>query len=518
MTVILLLRGLHVEASTEDIRSFFSSLHIPDGGVYIVGGSLREAFIAFSTERDAQLAMRRTGSALKGSPVTLHISSMAELEQKLKSLLKKKSHPNSAGHVTTSPREDRAGEVSSPVYDQQEQPRSNTPDVQPMDASTAFYLGMCTVLQGLQTSAAEAKTPEQTSNSRPGYVRLFGLPASTSKVDICHFFQGLAVQEAIVNVKLGVNHGCLVKFAKMRDAYAALGFNEQSLGSICVQVRGADEKMWNGALQECGKRSDFQTIQKPDQHGVKESDKRDSVPAQQQLKRTPKRFQLKPSKRPELDASRTSSKDYIVMVKNLPENMTKTDIKQLFGCPNIPHRNVLHLLDHSSNRTDQAFVIFNCHEDFEYAINLSGCHVGSGAIEVLSVTRPVMNEMLFKSHRRIWSSRLRDPRKCRQRPETNKELSPHLDQTSQVCIFVRNMPADVPRNKIKSLFRQFEVKKNIVQLHDRDGNGTGEAVVTFPSEQLAAQALKIHGRPFLGSQVLLTLINVKQKQDILAKA
>uniref|UniRef100_A0A8C6LSZ8 RRM domain-containing protein n=1 Tax=Nothobranchius furzeri TaxID=105023 RepID=A0A8C6LSZ8_NOTFU len=317
MTVILLLRGLHVEASTEDIRSFFSSLHIPDGGVYIVGGSLREAFIAFSTERDAQLAMRRTGSALKGSPVTLHISSMAELEQKLKSLLKKKSHPNSAGHVTTSPREDRAGEVSSPVYDQQEQPRSNTPDVQPMDASTAFYLGMCTVLQGLQTSAAEAKTPEQTSNSRPGYVRLFGLPASTSKVDICHFFQGLAVQEAIVNVKLGVNHGCLVKFAKMRDAYAALGFNEQSLGSICVQVRGADEKMWNGALQECGKRSDFQTIQKPDQH------------------------------------------DYIVMVKNLPENMTKTDIKQLFGCPNIPHRNVLHLLDHSSNRTDQAFVIFN---------------------------------------------------------------------------------------------------------------------------------------------------------------
>uniref|UniRef100_A0A1A7XK17 RNA binding motif protein 12B n=1 Tax=Iconisemion striatum TaxID=60296 RepID=A0A1A7XK17_9TELE len=544
MTVILLLRGLNVKASAEDIRSFFKSLHIPDGGVYIVGGSLQEAFIAFSTERDAQLAMRRTGSVLKGSPVTLHISSMAELEQRLNSLLKKKSHPNSAA-CSTSPHEDRIGNFSppavnppapasaSPVYDQ---PKSNAPGsgIQPMDSSTAFLLGMCTVLKGLQTSnvtvpsdvfceadnIAEVKTPEHTLNSRPGYVRLFGLPASTSKEDICHFFQGLAVQEAIVNVELGVNRGCLVKFAKMKDANAALGFNKQSLGSICVEVRGADEKMWTSVLQECEETSDFQVIQNPDQHSIKQSAKRDYVPVQQLKRKTPKQFPPKPSKRLKPDVSRTSSpsEDYTVMVKNLPENMTKTDIKQLLGCPNVPHKNVLHLLDQSGNRTDKAFLVFNCLEDFDYAINLSGCHVGSGAIEVLSITRQIMNEMLSKSHRRLLCSRLRDPRKCRQRIETKRAPSPNLDQTAQMCIFVRNMPADVQRNKIKRLFCKFEVEKNnIVLLRNRNGNGTGEAVVMFPSEQLVSQALKINGSEFLGTKLFLTPITVKQMNDILAK-
>lgn len=67
MTIILRLQGLDVKAGTEDIRTFFEGLRIPDGGVYIVGGRLKEAFIAFTTERDAQLAMRYTEKFLKGS-------------------------------------------------------------------------------------------------------------------------------------------------------------------------------------------------------------------------------------------------------------------------------------------------------------------------------------------------------------------------------------------------------------------------------------------------------------------
>ncbi|CAG11929.1 unnamed protein product, partial [Tetraodon nigroviridis] len=86
MTSILRLQGLDVRASTKDVRAFFTYHRIPDGGVYIVGGRLREAFIAFATERDAQLAMCQSGKTLKGSKVTLSKSSMEELEKRLKLL------------------------------------------------------------------------------------------------------------------------------------------------------------------------------------------------------------------------------------------------------------------------------------------------------------------------------------------------------------------------------------------------------------------------------------------------
>uniref|UniRef100_A0A3Q2ZRX2 RNA binding motif protein 12Ba n=1 Tax=Kryptolebias marmoratus TaxID=37003 RepID=A0A3Q2ZRX2_KRYMA len=434
MSVILRLQGLDEKAGSDDIRSFFEPLHIPDGGVYIVGGSLREAFIAFRTEREAQLAMRQSGRPIKGSKVLLHISSMAQLEHRLESLIKAKAsrlaapQPQSAATFPSSPREDN-------------------------DAANLL------------------------PSAEPGYVRLFGLPASTTKEDICNFFKGLTVQEAIVNVRLGPSRGCVVKFAKIRDAFDALRFNKQLLGSVCVEVRGADEKMWLGALEEC------------------------------------ENFPLKPSKRQKLD--------YIVVVSNLLCTMTKTEIKELFGCPNISHKNVLHLLDKNGSRTDKAFLIFNRAEDFDYAINLSGCHVGSDTIQVSSITRKDMSQMLLKNHPKYQRSARADPRLCRRRESDSAELealpSKNLGQALQTCLFVRNMPADVQRSQIKNLFCQFKLKTDdIILLRDRNGDGTGEAVIKFQSEKLAAQAQTIHGKTFLGTNVLLTRISMKQMEDILA--
>lgn len=448
MTVVLRLQGLDEKAGVDDIRSFFKSLHIPKGGIYIVGGSLREAFIAFNTEKEAQLAMIQTGEAIKGSKVILQKSSMAQLERKLETVIKTKqsrlavlkSQPQSDANFASSHHEDHTAIPSaacSPNLDTANLPNSNnqescasTSDVLasnelPLDSSTAFLLGICTVLQGLQSSqttmpgadfymnkrtlSEEVETPEQT---KPGYVRLFGLPETTTKEDICQFFKGLTVQEAIVNVRLGSSRGCLVMFTKMQDAFDALHFNKQLLGSVCVEVRGADENMWLSALEECKNALEASVRKSPGQR-IKESTNEDSV---LQLKRkTAKQFPLKSSKWQKFDAlSSTSipqSKEYIVMVSKLPCTMTKTEIKELFQCPNILHTNVLHLLDKSSSRTDKAFIIFSCVEDFDYAINLSGCHVGSDAIEVSSITRKDMTEMLLKDRPTYRRSGLTDPRK-----------------------------------------------------------------------------------------------------------
>uniref|UniRef100_A0A3Q2QPL1 RNA binding motif protein 12Ba n=1 Tax=Fundulus heteroclitus TaxID=8078 RepID=A0A3Q2QPL1_FUNHE len=386
MTTILRLEGLDVNAGTKDIRGFFEALHIPDGGVYIVGGSLGEAFIAFGTESEAQLALQRSGNLLKGSMVTLHLSSMEEMEKKLERSLKEKKTLLTA------------------------------------DAGTAL--------------SDEVSNLEHASDSRPGYVRLFGLPASTTKDDICEFFKGLHVQEAIVNVELGISRGSLVKFASKQEATNALGFNQQLLGSTSVEVRGADEKMWEGALQEC----------------------------------------------------RNAIDDW-----NLPRNITKTDIKELFGCPGMPHKDVLHLLDETRSLTDTAFLTFKRPEDFDYAINLSGCHVGSGNIEVTPITKNVMWEMMAKNH----------PRNQRTGP-----TDPRL-HAARRHIFIRNMPANVKRSQIRSLFCKFNLcLGDIVLLQDGEGGGRGEAVVTFESEEQAALAQTMHGEEFLGTKVLLTRINI----------
>ncbi|XP_074509850.1 RNA binding motif protein 12Ba [Sebastes fasciatus] len=598
MTIILRLQGLDVKAGTEDIRSFFEGIHIPDGGVYIVGGSLREAFIAFSSEREAQLAMRLTGNPLKGSNVALHISSMEELERKLKSLLKRRRteekekpspmlkrphlspqelvpHSNAFPNKrkkpspTTQKRPQSSPDANVPPLtsypnvhnpNSEKLPQPLSPDVanlQPLnasslDANTAFLLGVCTVLQGLQSSLQsenneamqrvpeadrtvafdEVRTPKQTAVSRPGYVRLFGLPATTTKQDICRFLKGLTVQEAIVNVELGRKNICLVKFASVQDACDALRFNKQYLGPISVEVRSATEKMWTSVLQECETTfDDGERVKRKRDPRLRTENHKEKNPyalqdKRQSLNRLPSILPKKP--RPDGDSISTSSPtmEYIVMASNIPKNMTKTDIKELFGCPNIPHTNVLHLLNKEGSRTDTAFLIFNRTEDYDYAINLTGCHVGSDAIEVSSITKKMMWDMMAQTRHRSLErcpktdAKKRPIQKWKSDPVEPPEEAPSTnpDPAARTCLFVSNMPADVQEGHIKRLFCKCKVRQDdIILLRDTDGKGIGEAVVQFESQKLAALAETLHGLDFLGTQVILTRINVKQMEDILAR-
>lgn len=80
MAVVIRLQGLPIVAGTMDIRHFFSGLTIPDGGVHIVGGEQGEAFIVFATDEDARLGMMRTGGNIKGSKVSLLLSSKTEMQ------------------------------------------------------------------------------------------------------------------------------------------------------------------------------------------------------------------------------------------------------------------------------------------------------------------------------------------------------------------------------------------------------------------------------------------------------
>ncbi|XP_054639483.1 copine-1 isoform X1 [Dunckerocampus dactyliophorus] len=101
MAVVIRLQGLPIVAGTMDIRHFFSGLTIPDGGVHIVGGEHGEAFIVFATDEDARLGMMRTGGSIKGSKVSLLLSSKTEMQNMIE--LSRRRFEAGAGSAETAP-------------------------------------------------------------------------------------------------------------------------------------------------------------------------------------------------------------------------------------------------------------------------------------------------------------------------------------------------------------------------------------------------------------------------------
>uniref|UniRef100_A0A8C7HQC2 RNA binding motif protein 12Ba n=1 Tax=Oncorhynchus kisutch TaxID=8019 RepID=A0A8C7HQC2_ONCKI len=544
MTIVLRLQGLNIKAGTEDIRRFFTNLYIPEGGVYIIGGHLGEAFIVFTTERDGQHAIRRSGTLLRGSPVTLHISSIAELQRKMESKLQ--------------------SEKLIPELLPEKKPLLPLPD-----PATALLFGLVAVIQGLQSNqpgehskatvapgpvlranspavgcvlradntavpGSELRRPEKDYRPRPGYVRLFGLPKTVTSQEICHFFKGLLVQDVIANVKLGVRQGCLVKFGHAQDACDALSFNHQQLGCISVEVRGASEEMWSYAIQQCQNPS-YDPLENPLYRPTTQRDRTLYNPQEissYTIQRDgpsleSKEMQHQERARPSYRTQRQSlyeparsceslslSVEYCIMAKNLSKTITKTEIKELFGCPNIANSKILHLLYKDSERTDTAFVIFDQTEDYVYALNLNGCHVGSQAIDVSSVTKEKMQAML--STGRHHGNPKTTPAVSERSEEKHQIVRPF--PTAQTCVYVRNLQSDVTKMEIKDFFCDLPLTEQFINiLCDQDGNGIGEAVAQFKTEDFATQAQKQHGKTYMGTRVLLTCISFQQMEDILKR-
>ncbi|CAL9705793.1 unnamed protein product [Knipowitschia caucasica] len=522
MTTILQLRYLDPMASAEDIRSFFGGIHIPEGGVCIIGGELGEAFIAFNTEEECTLAIQQSGLLLKDSKVDLHISSMVELEHKVDAYLKRKRLKKEGklgtpieGVLPDKPLDPRTVRRSSDTA-QFDVGTKHTVNMHSID-SQALILGVCTLLQGLPSSRAHNTLPPDDSPEEPtfsdppnpGFIRVFGLPSTVGKQDICHFFQTLSVSEVLVDVLLGANRGCLVKFDSFQDATQALSFNQRFFGSVRVEVRCATEKMWINALHEHPE--DVRSQQGPLKDTVNYS-KNVELPRN---KRIADSIDKKPKKMKHAILSEDT--EYIVLVSNLPVNIVKAEIKELFGCPTMPLANVHPLLDSEGKRTDKVFVKFDKHGDYDYALNLNGCHVGLNTIVVTQITKEDM-ENTIKSKRipHKQNEWIKQPHK-NGKIDKNEDAQSYNDTNTRRCLYIRNMPANVRRSQIRGLFTENRLKEDdITLLHDNEGTCIGEAVVQFQSHANVALALMHHGREFLGSKILLTPITVKQMESIVA--
>ncbi|XP_063055867.1 RNA binding motif protein 12Ba [Engraulis encrasicolus] len=414
--IVLRLQGLHSDAGSEDIRKFFHGLDIPQGCVHIIGGELGEAFILFKSEGDGQLAMRRSGSTLRGSAVTLHISNVAELKEKLVSCLarspKTKSDNRSSGtQQICSPTKSSPEKVATGQHkDKTPPPRPPCPSAVPVKKkrekkpkrqSDAIQRESSTTppptleVTQIQYSPAAVHLPsEKVLNEQLksetvaccGYLCLYGFPQSVTKAHVSQFLCGLTVQEVIVNACLGYRNGCLVKVANERDVEAGLQRDGQSFGAFTVQVRKSSLGQWTHATRRS---------RGPPEQSEMVSSTSETMTTEQEGKRPKKRRYSWDAPPPDPGDKKTAAcEEYYLMVRNLNPNLNKTKIKALLGCPHLQNSGIQHLLDKSGERTSTTFVTFDQVEDYVNAMNLSGTRFGSMVLEVSPITREKMLSQL----------------------------------------------------------------------------------------------------------------------------
>ncbi|XP_019747677.1 RNA binding motif protein 12Ba [Hippocampus comes] len=358
----------------------------------------------------------------------------------------------------------------------------------------AFLLGVRTALESFQSYPIEQQEvlPEhlhaimpETQTSGPGYVRLFGLPASTTKEDISLFFKGLKVAEVVVNMKLEHHHVCLVKFDDKQDSIRAEQFNNQYMGPICVEVRKATEKMWKLGLEECESGC----------HNDARNSLRDTANRKQKFRLEENHNSVKKGR------LFPACKEYIVKVCNLPLLTTKTELREVFDCHEMEKSKIQHLLDKNGDRTDTAFLIFHRMTDCEHAMSRDGWLLGSGHIQVSIINRDEMMDMKRKND---WPLNL-SKRKSHARSEM---MEKNLGADANTCLLVQNMSEYMKETLMLKFSQKYNITTDdIITLND--GKASCTAMVQLKSFKLVSMAHKL-AQDLLGENAIIKRITATQ--------
>lgn len=471
MAVVIRLQGLEVTAGSEDIRKFFTGLKIPDGGVHIIGGELEEAFIIFASDEDARRAMTRSGGFIRGSPVTLLLSSKAEMQTVLEITtqnveMEQKMQSESCARRARRSRDPELGRTSS------------------------GQLGYSPPFQNQRSSNTE------------DFVGLFlnGLPFSVTEEEIREFFGGLQVTEIVlVKNHKGQNNGKgFVNFSTMEDSLEALKRDREYIGSRYIEVVETTAKDWYRA-----------TGRMPMMVNTGENFERGRSPVRSQRNPHYARSRSPVNQRHAVP----SEEEFCVMLDNLSFAVETKDIKQLFDFAKLEDDQILHLTDSNGKKTRSAFVLFKSRREYREAIGQEERLFFDRWVS----TRPISREHMISLLKSRGSAD--EPPGNLKRPQERPPSYPGDNFDSEkLCVFVRNLPYDVRKVEIIDFFHGFDITEDKVWvLRDHKGSGVGQALVLFGSEAEAMGALSLNGRRFLGSEVIMKCISQSQMKQLAAE-
>ncbi|XP_062847860.1 RNA binding motif protein 12Bb [Trichomycterus rosablanca] len=447
MAVVIRLQGLRNTAGSEDIRNFFAGLRIPNGGVHIIGGELEEAFIIFHSDEDARRAMSRSGGFIKGSPVHLLLSSKSEMQKILEENTRRSKADNKRHHEES---------VRRPVMEGRRSLNRNEDE------------------WGEDNQKMEMRKSQNDSRTRNGiYVYLSGMPFIARKKDICHFFDGLLVNDIILLRNYGVFSGCgLVKFGTVEDANEALKRDRKYMGHRYVRVLTSSEHQWviSGG-----------SVKPEDSHQRRHA------------------FDRSRSRSPNRNRSRSpSTEEFCVLYESLPFSVRKSDIKALLHPVSLMENQINIFVEDHKRQTKSAVVVFRNLQDYCSGLSHDKEIFDHRVLRVSPISKEKVAAMMESFN---------------YRKEESRSSSRSTEGSERSILYVRNLPCDVRKVEIIDFFYGFQLSEDmIILLHDERGAGLGEALVIFKTEKDAVRAESLNGQRFLGSKVMLKCITWAQMQ------
>ncbi|XP_067101947.1 RNA-binding protein 12 [Osmerus mordax] len=609
MAVVIRLQGLPIVAGTMDIRHFFSGLTIPDGGVHIVGGEHGEAFMVFATDEDARLGMMRTGGAIKGSKVSLLLSSKTEMHNMIE--LSRRRFETGSGETaagngsrpggppastagsgrgfsntttaTTAPSgHDSGGNKNPSTYASSSasmppsfsnnysspaittlashnsgpppipslppmptippmpvpppvsslppvptvSPLTQGPPVPPMShlahmsamppfnpgvpppggmaqglplgTPNHMFLGHMNPLASLNLQAhmkaavggaAGLGGPPVGLGPDDLYAHLQGLPFTATEMDIRDMFQGLGLDSIrLLRDNMGRSSGrALVKFFSPQDTFEAVKRGGALMGQRFVEISPASERQWASVGGPAHS--------KPNNNNQQES---------QDQHRRGSMTSASPGGRGERGRSRSPQKpEFCVYLKGLPYEADKKQIFDFFKNLEMVEDSLYIAYGPTGRATGEGFVEFKNEMDYKAALGSHMQYMGSRFIQVHPISKKGMFEKIDSIRKRMQGS------------QGEQKNSSDPAKGARNCGHISNIPYNVSKKDVRLFLEGVGVFEDSLKvLVDGNGNGLGQAVVQFRSEDDAHNAERLHRQKLNGRDAFVHLVTFEQMKEI----
>ncbi|TRY84949.1 hypothetical protein DNTS_019027, partial [Danionella cerebrum] len=465
MAVVIRLQGLSVTAGSEDIRTFFTGLRIPDGGVHIIGGERDEAFIMFASDEDARRAMMRSGGCIKGTPVNLLLSSKSEMHSLLEESARKADSKTRG--IYTEPGKRVSMEKGPMPFN-----KGLRSDVQRVDRHES---------RDYPSTSVDPEVPRQRGrgpSENKLYVIMRGMPYSASPEDVCQFFNGLRIDDILFlkNAEGMPSGDAIVRFATKEDAYNGLLRSRFYMGPRYVVVNRSSKENWvKGG-------------------GTLESECLEGSPPQRARSRSPISYRSR-SRSP-------THEEYCILFENLPPMVEKRDVRLFLKPVSLKDEQIIIFPPPKDTKSKSAFVIFKSLTDYCSGLAHNKEMLYNKIVYVSPISKEKMVSMLETSI---------NPGNSRRSAEESLPQQTNLDSQMR-CVYVRNLPFDIRKAEIINIFHGFGLIEDWVILVRNERVGLGEALVIFQSEDEAMAALHLNGKVFHGSELIMKLISMAQME------
>ncbi|XP_040290731.1 LOW QUALITY PROTEIN: RNA-binding protein 12 [Bufo bufo] len=628
MAVVIRLQGLPIVAGTMDIRHFFSGLTIPDGGVHIVGGEQGEAFIVFATDEDARLGMMRTGGTIKGSKVSLLLSSKTEMQNMIElsrrrfetasvdippanssrpgpppnptmsttPVMSRVSMPTTVPNYSSPPAstvstvtsavdssksvatfstanvgnapQSLGGAFCNPTFTSPMPsvapqlpsvppppmppmpsvptlppmpsmppmpvpppvsslppvppippippvppvppmsslppltgiPQLNPPPVGPLPAGmngsgsqmnsniNPLFLGPVNPIP--LSPQNSMKPPPPPLNHDDPYVALHGLPIPVLENDIKEFLRGLRI-DGLVLLKDHMGRptgGALVKLLTPHDTYEALKRNRMLMGHHFIEVNPASERQWVMSGGHMGKHS-------AGHHGPLH------------MMQPPMGRSKSPNRRRRSRSRSPHEHGFCIYLKGLPYEAENKHVVDFFKKLDIIEDSIYIAYGPGGKATGEGFLEFRNENDFKTALNRHKQYMGNRFIQVHPVTKSQMIEKIDSIRKKMQSFNYVD----------HKDLSLEMEHRPRLWGHLSNLPYNISRKDVFHFFNLegVAVEENSVHvLIDNNGQGLGQALVKFRSEDDARKSERLNRKKLNGRDAFLRVVSNEERKDI----